>query len=137
MLKTISYTRFQVKLKATIQSSGRLGFTDKTAKELKLTNKSWVKFLQDEETKCFYMAITNESDSDAFPVKESGGYLYVPTKLMFDEYEFDYKNQTIMFDLVRKPALDDEASGEVYKMNKRIIPKREKGDNNDIVEEDE
>jgi hypothetical protein len=134
-LLTLSAKRYQTKLKATIQNSGRLGFTDKTAKELQLQKGSRVRFLIDEDKKDFFLAISNEGDEDAFDVRESGTYLYVSTKLLFDEYEFDYKKKNIMFDLVRRPMLDDEAGGIVYKMNIRELPRREKGVEDGIEEE--
>ncbi len=134
-LQTLSAKRYQTKLKATIQNSGRLGFTDKTAKELQLQKGSRVRFLIDEDKKDFFLAISNEGDEDAFDVRESGTYLYVSTKLLFDEYEFDYKKKNIMFDLVRRPMLDDEAGGIVYKMNIRELPRREKGVEDGIEEE--
>lgn len=134
-LQTLSAKCYQTKLKATIQNSGRLGFTDKTAKELQLQKGSRVRFLIDEDKKDFFLAISNEGDEDAFDVRESGTYLYVSTKLLFDEYEFDYKKKNIMFDLVRRPMLDDEAGGIVYKMNIRELPRREKGVEDGIEEE--
>lgn len=136
-LHTLSAKRFQTKLKATIQSTGRLGFTDKTAKELRFENGSHVKFLSDDESKELYMAKVTGEDEDAFEVRKSGDYFYVATKRLFDELGFDYKKENIMFDLVRKPSIDEEAGGEVYKMDKRSLPRRDKdkGDTNDVEEE--
>lgn len=130
-LQTLSAKRFQTKLKATIQSSGRLSFTEKTSKELQFESGSRVKFLFDDESKELYMAKMSGNDEDAFEVRASGSYFYVATKRLFDELEFEYKKKNIMFDLVRKPALDEEVGGEVYKMNKRTLPRREKEDADD------
>lgn len=136
ILQILSAKRFQTKLKATIQSTGRLGFTDKTAKELQFVNGSHVKFLSD-ESKGLYMAKVTGENEDAFEVRKSGDYFYVATKRLFDELGFDYKKENIMFDLVRKSSLDEEAGGEVYKMNKRSLPRRDKdkGDTNDVEKE--
>ena len=133
-LQTLSAKRFQTKLKATIQSTGRLGFTDKTAKELRFENGSHVKFLSDDESKELYMAKVTGEDEDAFEVRKSGDYFYVATKRLFDELGFDYRKKNIMFDLVRKTLLDDEAGGEVYKMDRRVLLRREKGDADDVEE---
>jgi hypothetical protein len=130
-LQTLSAKRFQTKLKATIQSSGRLSFTEKTSKELQFANGFHVKFLFDNESKELFMAKVGGEDEDAFEVRTSGSYFYVATKRLFDELEYDYRKKNIMFDLVRKPALDEEVGGEVYKMNKRTLPRREKEDADD------
>lgn len=127
-LTTLSARRFQTKLKATIQSSGRLGFTDRTAKELQLEKGSRLKFLMDDESKALFLVKVAQEDEDAFDVKLSGSYFYVTTKLLFDELGYDYKNRNIMFDLVRRPTMDEETGGETYKMNARDLPRREKED---------
>lgn len=125
-LTTLSARRFQTKLKATIQSSGRLGFTDRTAKELQLEKGSRLKFLMDDESKALFLVKVAQEDEDAFDVKLSGSYFYVTTKLLFDELGYDYKNRNIMFDLVRRPMMDEETGGETYKMNARDLPRHEK-----------
>lgn len=134
---TLSAKRFQAKLKATIQSSGRLGFTDKTAKELKLERGSLLKFLQDDSSKELFMVKMANEDEDAFDVKLSGSYFYVATKLLFDELGYDYKTKNYMFDLVRKPDLDEETGGETYKMNIRETSRREKEEEDTDDEIDE
>lgn len=130
-LQTLSAKRFQTKLKATIQSSGRLSFTEKTSKELQFANGYHVKFLYDNDSKELFMAKVSGEDEDAFEVRTSGSYFYVATKRLFDELGFDYKKKNIMFDLIRKQSLDEEVVGEVYKMDKRVLPRREKGDADD------
>lgn len=77
------------------------------------------------------MAKVSGEDEDAFEVRTSGSYFYVATKRLFDELGFDYKKKNIMFDLIRKQSLDEEVVGEVYKMDKRVLPRREKGDADD------
>ncbi len=134
-LTTLSARRFQTKLKATIQSSGRLGFTDRTAKELQLEKGSRLKFLMDDESKALFLVKMAGEDEDAFDVKLSGSYFYVATKLLFDELGYDYKNRNIMFDLVRKPAMDEETGGETFKMSIRDLPRRAQ-DDEDVDDDD-
>ena len=127
----LSAKQFATKLKATIQASGRLGFTAETATALDFKSGQFAKFAQDDENKSLYLIIINEGSEDAFSVRESSGYFYVPTKVMFDTLGFNYENGNIMFDLVRQPSLDDDLQGQVYFMKQRQIKNREK--KNDII----
>jgi len=122
----ISAKQFATKLKATIQASGRLGFTDETAKSLRLSSEKRAKFAQDKEKGALYLMIVDKSDEDAFQIRESSGYFYVPTKQMFDMLGYDYENNNIMFDLVRQTNIGDEIEGLVFKMKPRINKRKEK-----------
>ena len=129
----LSAKQFATKLKATIQASGRLGFTAETATTLDLKSGKFAKFAQDDQTKSLYLIIINEGSEDAFSIRETSGYFYVPTKVMFDTLGYDYENGNIMFDLVRQHSLDDDLQGQVYYMKQRQIKNREK--KNDITSE--
>lgn len=131
-ISILSAKRFATTLKVTIQASGRLGFTSDTATALDLKAGKFAKFAQDDENKSLYLIIINKGDEDAFSVRESSGYYYVPTKLMFDTLGFNYENGNIMFDLIRQPSLDDDLQGQVYFMKQRPIKTKEK--KNDIIE---
>lgn len=131
-ISILSAKRFATTLKVTIQASGRLGFTSDTATALDLKAGKFAKFAQDDENKSLYLIIINKGDEDAFSIRESSGYYYVPTKLMFDTLGFNYENGNIMFDLIRQPSLDDDLQGQVYFMKQRPIKTKEK--KNDIIE---
>ena len=126
----LSAKQFATKLKATIQASGRLGFTAETATVLGLESGKFAKFAKDDEKESLYLIIINESNEDAFEIRVSSGYYYVPTKVMFDTLGFNYENGNIMFDLVRQPSLDDDLQGQVYFMKQRQIKNKDK--KNDI-----
>lgn len=128
----LSAKQFATKLKATIQASGRLGFTAETATALGLESGKFAKFAKDDEKESLYLIIINESNEDAFEIRVSSGYYYVPTKVMFDTLGFNYENGNIMFDLVRQPSLDDDLQGQVYFMKQRPIKNKEKKDDIDI-----
>ena len=129
----LSAKQFATKLKATIQASGRLGFTSETANALDFKSGKFAKFAKDDEKDLLYLIIINEESEDAFSIRESSGYFYVPTKVMFDTLGFNYENGNIMFDLVRQPSLDNDLQGQVYRMKQRTIKyKKEKKD--DITE---
>ena len=127
MIQIIKTRDFNVKLKATIHSSGRLGFTAETASSLNLASSQFAKFAKDDEDdKSLYLIITSESDEDTFKVTKSGSYFYLPTTLMFESFGYDYKKYNIIFDLVRMSDLDELLGGQVYKLNKRVIMRKEK-----------
>ena len=129
-ITVLSAKQFATKLKATIQASGRLGFTAETATALGLESGKFAKFAKDDEKESLYLIIINESNEDAFEIRVSSGYYYVPTKVMFDTLGFNYENGNIMFDLVRQPSLDDDLQGQVYYMKQRPIKNKDK--KNDI-----
>lgn len=123
-IKIISAKGFSVKLKATIHSSGRLGFTEATAKELNFTKDSAVKFAVDEDdSSVLYLINCHEADEDAFKVNSAGLYFSVNAKPLFDSLGYDYKKNNIMFDLVREKDIEDM---EVYKLLKREKPRKKK-----------
>lgn len=124
----LSAKKFAINLKATIHKTGRLGFGEETAKALELPSRKFAKFAQDDETKSLYLIIIDKGSEDAFPVKETSGYFFIATKVMFDTLGFNYENGNIMFDLVRKPSLDDDLQGQVYFMKQRPIKKEKCSD---------
>ena len=123
-LKILSSKDYNVKLKATIHSSGKLGFTEATARKLRLSTASAVKFAQDtEDEDVLYLINLLEGDSDSFPVSKAGNYFYVNAKGLFDALQIDYINNVVMFDMIDV----SENNMEIYKLNKRE-KKRVKGE---------
>lgn len=111
------------KLKATVQKSGKLGFTDTTAKYLRLANTEAIQFAADdqEEDTLYLINGKHESDENTFKVCKAGKYFYINAKHLFDELGLDYETCTIIFDLKRESKYGDI---EVYKMKKRILPRK-------------
>ena len=125
-IKIISTRNFAKPLKATLQSSGKLGFTHDTAEILKLESGKLIQFGRDEEKNEMYMILTHGTPDDAFAVAKAGEYFYLPTTLMFDALGYEYKIVTYFFDLVRRVDLDEELNGEVYFMKERQKTKNAK-----------
>lgn len=116
----LSAKQYGVKLKATIQATGKLGFTRDTGEVLKLNEKKGVVFGQDDQSKdTLYIILTTEKGEDAFGLLCSGGYYSVNAKPLFDALEYKYQEQTVTFDLTRSAEHDAELGGEVYKAKKR------------------
>lgn len=111
---------YTVRLKATIQSSGRLGFTSDTIEQLKLTPECSIILAQDSDNKkVLYMAVLRERRDDAFPVLSAGKYVYLNTRQLFDTIKIDYVNLVNFFDITRFEEADEEMGGECYKMTLR------------------
>ncbi|MGM9815438.1 MAG: hypothetical protein ACI304_00055 [Lepagella sp.] len=127
MITIIKTSEYNVKLKATIHSSGRLGFTADTADKLNLSGEVYVKFAKDDdlENELFMVLVQNE-DEDSFKVVKSGKYYYLPTTAMFQSFGYDFKKYNIIFDLVRMSDYDNFVNGKVYKLNKRVLMRKAK-----------
>lgn len=123
-MKILSARQYNCNLKVTIQQTGRMNFSDETAKVMALAPGMGVKFFTEGEPEELYMAILDEPDIDSFKIKKSGMYFYAATQLLFDDLGVDYKQNTVFYDLVRCVALDEEAGGQCYKMNYRSIKKK-------------
>lgn len=127
MLKIINTSYFNVRLKATIHSSGRLGFTADTADKLKLSSGIFVKFAKDDEDENeLFMVLVTDEDDDSFKVVKAGKYYYLPTTAMFQSFGYDFKNYNIIFDMVRMSEFDKLVNGKVYKLNKRVLMRKAK-----------
>ena len=120
-MRILSAKSFQVKLKATIHKSGRLGFTEATQHAIGINQDTCLRFATDDidgET-ILFMSVSRDFDEDAFKVYRSGSYYSIPTTQLFNSLGLDYRSNIIMFDLVREPKYDAELQGECYRMLKR------------------
>lgn len=127
MISIIKTSEFNVKLKVTIHSSGRLGFTADTAEKLRLSEDIYIKFANDDENENeLFMIFVTEPDEDTFKVIRSGKYFYLPTTAMFQSFGYDFKKYNIMFDMVRMSDYDEIVNGKVYKLNKRVLMRKAK-----------
>lgn len=124
MMEILSAKKYGIKLKATIQATGKLGFPKSTSETLNFAERKYVKFGRNEEG--LFMSILADDDDDAFKTNVSSGYYSLNTKGLFDALGLDYKRQTVIFDLIRTPSFDEELNGEAYKMILRIRDKKDK-----------
>ncbi len=124
-MKLLSARNYVSKLKATIHQSGKLGFSEPTARELGFMNDvdHFVQFAQDDEDPdLLYLLNNTKDDGDSFRVNKAGSYYYVSAKLLFDGLGLDYVHKTIIFDMM-KTRIDGM---EVYKMTKRELIRQDK-----------
>ena len=122
-VKKLELSEYGIKMKATIQQTGKLSFTEVTAQNLKLEEKTRFAIYQDEKNKSLFYMVRADDDPQAFPVKKSGMYYYMATKTLFDMLGLDYTKTTYIFDILRTQQYDEELGGMSYKLTKREIEK--------------
>lgn len=122
-VKKLSVQEYGIKMKAAIQASGKLSFTESTAQNLHLQQDDRFAFYKDEENADILYMVANNDDPEAFKVKKSGMYYYMPTKTLFDMLEIDYKHNTYIYDIIRMAKYDEELGGTVYQMKLRLVNK--------------
>ena len=122
-LRILQNEEANTRLKATIQRSGKLGFTDATAKRLGFGEGCAVQFAEDDEEQGVYYLINKVSpeSENAYKVCKAGDYFYVNARGLFDRLGFDYEKYNIIFDLKRDQSYPDM---EVWKMKQRISPRK-------------
>lgn len=122
--KRFDAQQYTVRLKATIQSTGKLGFTFDTMEMLKLTPECSIYLAPDDSNKkVMYMSVLRERKEDAFPVLSAGKYVYLNTRQLFETLNIDYTNNVNFFDLTRYEEGDEIMEGECYKMTRRDRPR--------------
>ena len=125
-MRTLSVKDYSERLRASVQADGRLYFAEDTGKVLAIEDKKPIRFcLDDDDT--MYMVLTHEGDEDAFRIRKSGSYFYVPLALMFESLGVDYVNNSVQFKLIRMQKMDEELDGTVYRMEMSLKPKNKKG----------
>ena len=125
-MRTLSVKDYSEKLRASVQGDGRLYFAEDTGKVLVLEYKKPIRFCLDDDDS-LYMVLTREGDEDAFRIRKSGSYFYVPLALMFDSLGVDYVNNSVQFKLIRMQKMDEELGGMVYRMDMSLKTKNKKG----------
>lgn len=122
---------FTTKLKATIQSTGKLGFTAETISQLSLNTDCSIVIAPDsDDNHILYMGVCRTLQDNAFAVLKSGIYFYLNTKQLFDRLDINYSRATVMFDLSRFEEGDSELGAECYKMTMRTNMHKKNDDKN-------
>lgn len=89
-------------LKATAHKNGKLGFSVDAAKKMELASGKGARIAFDEENpkdKTLYVIISSVALEDTFKIIKAGDYFYVNAKLLFEELNLDYKNDSIVYDI--------------------------------------
>lgn len=118
---------YGVRLKATIQATGHLGFTAGTAQVLDLERHTHIRFAkEDEDSEDLWMAVMPGEDEDGFKILKTGGYFKVNTRSLFEALGVDFTSHTVIYDLVRDANQDEALGGVAYHMSPRYLREKPK-----------
>jgi len=118
----LSSKKYGVRLKATIQGTGHLGFTGGTALVLRLEEHSHIRFAKkNEKSEDMWMAVMPGEDAEGFRLLKTGGYYKVNTRSLFEALGVDYTSRVVIYDLVRDIEQDAVLGGEAYHMTPRYL----------------
>lgn len=124
-LKFLKAEDTEYNAKATVHSSGKLGFSSDAIDFLQITEEKTIQFAQNEDDENdlnLYAVIYDSVQEGAFKISKAGEYFYVNTKNLFDTLEIDYKKTKVIYDLVK-----GEYEGKpIIKMLRREIKKKKK-----------
>ncbi|MGE9310905.1 hypothetical protein ACLOAU_04645 [Niabella sp. CJ426] len=114
------------KAKATIHSTGKLGFSSEAENMLALNENAAIKIAtnEDDGDENLYAVIEKKIDEESFEVKKSGGYYYINASGLFDSLKIDYKADKIIFD-IEEIEMDGQ---KLFKFKKRVINKKKMED---------
>lgn len=124
-LKFFKAEEIENNAKATVHSTGKLGFSGDAIDFLNLKSGSSIqigKNEEDENDQNLYAVVHSDMQEGAFKISKAGDYYYVNTKNLFDTLDIDYKKTKIIYDLV-KSQYEGLA---IIKMVKREIKKKKK-----------
>lgn len=124
-LKFYSATDFDGNLKASIHASGKLGFSESAIKKLGIGSdmSALIAKNESETDSNLYMSIQSPAQEGAFKFNKAGDYYSLNTKSLFDNLGFDYRRNSIRFDIVQ---IEYEGT-KIYKMiKKEALRKNEK-----------
>jgi hypothetical protein len=113
------------KAKATIHTSGKLGFSGDAIDYLAIKEGKSIQFAQNEDDEKdinLYAVLYDTMQEGALRINKAGSYYYVNTKSLFDTLYIPYKDKRIIYDLVKF-----EYEGQPFiKMLRREIKKNNK-----------
>ena len=125
---------FDGNVKATIHTTGKLGFTEAAIKKLKLSEKKGIKIgrnTTDKNDKNLYVVFVDDLVEGAFKINKAGAYYYVNTKTLFDNMAIPYKAKRVSFDIVPTEINGMNLYKFMYKQKLKTNDKEE--DNDDLL----
>lgn len=124
-LKFFNAGEIEHKAKATVHSSGKLGFSSDAIEFMNLSESKSIAFAKnedDEDDPNLYAVVHESLKEGAFKISKAGDYFYVNTKNLFDVMGVDYKNTKVIYDLIKA----EYEGGQIFKMLRREIKKKNK-----------
>ena len=127
-LKRIIAKQTNRNVKCTIHKSGTLGFSKEAANKLKLSPGQYLSFsINEDDTNenNLYVEILNEEIEGSIRISKAGNYFYAKTKLLFDELDVNYKENTVIYDIIDF----DYENKKMYKFLRRDLKRKKKLNN--------
>lgn len=124
-LKIHPPTKARGSVKCTIHNNGKLGFSQEAVKVMGIANSSYIQIATDEEdpdSRNLFFIVLNEKKDDAHKIIKAGSYYYLNTTRLFEEFDIDYKNKKVIFDL---SEMHYEGM-QVFKGTRRVIGRKKK-----------
>lgn len=111
-LKFISPSELSGNAKATVHKTGKLGFSAGAAEKLDLSDyrDKFAKIAINgdyTEDKNLYVIVTDDEDDESYPILKAGQYFYLSLKRLFEKFDENYKNETIIYDIKKGDFHDD------------------------------
>ena len=103
-------------IKASIHKTGKLGFSSGAQAFMGISEDCYFKvgFVGEGGNEDIYL-VPAAKDEIAFKVAKAGDYYYINLKHVFDKRSFDYKNETLIYDIKKQKSENIE----YYVLNKR------------------
>lgn len=124
-LKFFKAEEIENNAKATVHTTGKLGFSSDAIDYLKLSDGKSIQFGKNEEDESdpnLYAVVYEGIQEGAYKLSKAGDYFYVNCKSLLDTLGIDYKRTKVIYDLVKT-----EYEGQtIIKMLKREIKKKKK-----------
>lgn len=114
-------TRLSKSAKATIQASGRLGFSGEAVKLMELKEPQTILILKNNGSNDLAAVVVEGEDKRGFFLKRSGPNYYLRMKNYFDQEGIDYKNFRVIFDITQLDETFEDHP--VFKLSYRAIEK--------------
>lgn len=97
-------------IKATIQKTGKIGFSSgaESFMELKNTQYFRIGFDSNEASGDIIYMVPSKTEAGAFKVSKAGDYFYMNLKNVFDRKGIDYKNKSYIYDIKKENSEETE-----------------------------
>lgn len=124
------------KCKATIQRSGRLGFSAAAASLMKLTSTSCLLVSECGDGNLAVVVWPDNTDHRGFALHKATDYYTADLKGFFDQKSINYQQSgvTYIYDIV--PTTERYLDNPVFKLTQRIKKRRTKSDGSECVAEE-
>jgi hypothetical protein len=133
-LKIQKANEFEKNVKATLQSTGRLGFSDGAKKKMQIETGKYIVIATNEEDETdenLYAWLEDTEEGGGFRINKGGEYYNANTKPLFDGLKIDYKdkNNLIIYDII---DFDNDGTS-IFKFIKRVHTRNKKNKKTDEV----